>query len=82
MSIDPDSAESIFERCAALEPALRSPETRILSHNAGLRPARMGGMRLELEVLTPDDDAMSPRLDGIPDEFAVCHAYGIGPAGS
>lgn len=48
---DPDAGLAIFERCARLVPALRDKRTRIVSHNVALRPARMGGMRLETEII-------------------------------
>ncbi|EMD32657.1 hypothetical protein CERSUDRAFT_161651 [Gelatoporia subvermispora B] len=86
LSIDFPTAKGILARCTALAPALAGPETRILSHNVGLRPARKGGARvdaewkklpLENQWLSPQDNA-EPPAEG---EVLVAHAYGFGPAG-
>ena len=46
LEADPDTAASIIEACAAIEPALR--EAPVLEHRVGLRPARPS-VRLEAE---------------------------------
>lgn len=72
---DKNLAERIMEECAKLVPEL-VPEGKtwreipVISHNVGLRPAREGGVRVELEHLK-----QSGRL------LTVVHSYGIGPAG-
>jgi D-amino-acid oxidase len=43
---DPDTAQAIWQRCAALEPSLKAVE--IIEHRVGLRPGRRE-VRLELE---------------------------------
>lgn len=48
MSVNPDTAEKIIEKCTAIEPALINAE--ILGHRVGLRPGRTE-VRLELEEL-------------------------------
>lgn len=62
-------------------PALKSDNTKIVSHNVGLRPAREGGPRMELETvafpLTRDflhGNARGMEARKIP----VVHAYGFG----
>ncbi|KZW02803.1 FAD dependent oxidoreductase [Exidia glandulosa HHB12029] len=47
--LDTDTGFAIFDRASRMIPALLSPETKIVSHNVALRPARMGGMRVEVE---------------------------------
>ena len=69
-------AERIIRDCYALEPALAGlkdasdaegwKRIEVVSHNVGIRPAREGGARVELER----------RKEG-----GVVHAYGIGGAG-
>lgn len=67
-------------------------DIQIVSHNVGLRPARTGGMRLELEhrVLGQDNNGRKDeRAELVPASGQVgrgrqvgcVHAYGIGPAG-
>jgi D-amino-acid oxidase len=85
-SVDFATAEGIFERCARLVPSLRDSETRIISHNVGLRPARHGGPRVELEWvqlppkgnLLPELENPDKRFTGKPSKALVVHAYGFG----
>ena len=82
-SYDEVTAEEIFARCAALQPMLLDKENvQVLSHNVGLRPAREGGPRVEIEwIKLPLVGGLVPRLDGsIPQErkVMVLHAYGFG----
>ncbi|EST08209.1 FAD dependent oxidoreductase [Kalmanozyma brasiliensis GHG001] len=64
-------AETILKECAKLVPEI-VPEGKtwreidVVSHNVGLRPAREGGARVEVE-----------EKGGV----TVVHSYGIGPAG-
>jgi D-amino-acid oxidase len=46
LDADPETAEAILQRCAALEPALKDAE--IIEHRVGLRPGRRE-VRLEME---------------------------------
>ncbi|GBE84952.1 FAD dependent oxidoreductase [Sparassis latifolia] len=81
-SLDFSSAQGIFERCAALAPALRDKETRILSHNVGLRPARKNGARIEVEWLDGSHKSeLLPASAGPDGRVLIVHAYGFGPAG-
>lgn len=48
LTVDPETAEAIIRRCAALEPALAG--ARVLEHRVGLRPGR-AEVRLEAESL-------------------------------
>ncbi|KAI0059469.1 nucleotide-binding domain-containing protein [Artomyces pyxidatus] len=86
-SVDFATAKGILNRAKALVPALAEPETRILSHNVGLRPAREGGPRVEAEfVELPSKGELVPRLTEVadnsePKKMLVVHAYGFGPAG-
>ncbi|ORY25531.1 hypothetical protein BCR39DRAFT_543895 [Naematelia encephala] len=74
----PDLRESerILKACYALEPRLAGPngkswrDIKVVSHNVGLRPAREGGARLELE-----------ERHARKGDKAVVHAYGFGSAG-
>lgn len=78
-TIDNDMGKRILERCFELNndlsPTGKFEDIKVLRHNVGLRPAREGGTRLEIEMLESDKEyeqgAMHP----------VVHAYGIGPAG-
>ncbi|EIW64128.1 nucleotide-binding domain-containing protein [Trametes versicolor FP-101664 SS1] len=76
-------AQGILDRCAALAPAIKDPETRILRHNVGLRPARRGGPRVEAEKLNlPLKNQWL--VEELPEEkgaVLLVHAYGFGPAG-
>lgn len=72
-STTPDKvlAETILQKCAELVPEIVPEgktwkEIEVISHNVGLRPAREGGARVELE-----------EKNGL----MVVHSYGIGPAG-
>jgi hypothetical protein len=79
-SIDYAMAKSIFTRCAELAPQLNSPDTKILGHTVGLRPARNGGERVEAEWIDlPLKDDLAPRQQTIPrKKQLVIHAYGLG----
>lgn len=83
LSVDHKTARRIFERCTTFHPALLpSRGARVISHNVGLRPARRGGPRVEIEnmqlplsnelVPCQDDDSRKKR------ELKVIHAYGFG----
>ena len=88
---DPGVAERILKECYALCPALGVEgegweSVQVVSHNVGLRPAREGGMRLELEKrVVGRGGGLIPlsarKAEKGPREVAVVHAYGIGPAG-
>lgn len=81
LSVDFDTARHIWERCLQLAPALNDPETRILGHNVGLRPARRGGARIEAQwyKLPLDSEFLSPPVeDAAKYGFLVIHAYGFG----
>ncbi|KZT08689.1 nucleotide-binding domain-containing protein [Laetiporus sulphureus 93-53] len=82
-SVSVPAAKGILARCTALAPQLASPETRILSHNVGLRPARKGGARVEAEYLDlPVKSELFPAdTKGPKGRVLVVHAYGFGPAG-
>ncbi|PCH34190.1 FAD dependent oxidoreductase [Wolfiporia cocos MD-104 SS10] len=82
-SMDAATARGILARCAALAPVLASKETQVLGHNVGLRPARKGGPRVEVEWV---DTPLQSELLPVPESSAagrvmVVHAYGFGPAG-
>ncbi|MEU5092586.1 FAD-dependent oxidoreductase [Streptomyces sp. NPDC021356] len=62
---DPEVAERIVARCAALRPEIAG--ARVLEHRVGLRPARRAGVRLERTALS--------------DGRALVHNYGHGGAG-
>ncbi|ODO05717.1 hypothetical protein I350_04777 [Cryptococcus amylolentus CBS 6273] len=89
-------AERILKDCYDLAPALAGPngkswkDIEIVSHNVGLRPAREGSPRLELEELEIGEGAsrkgayaIAPAVGklGHKRKVAVVHAYGIGSSG-
>lgn len=63
---DPANAAAILERCTEVVPELA--RTEVLEHHVGLRPARSGGVRLELDA------------SGV-DGAALVHNYGHSGAG-
>jgi len=69
---DPFEAERILKQCYALEPKLTNKEgggwkaIEVVRHQVGLRPAREGGARIELERR---------------EKGGVVHAYGFGASG-
>ena len=82
LGVDMDIARGIYERCTALEPKLKVENgAKIISHNVGLRPARRGGPRVELETIQlPLEEQLIPDY-GLPRprrELKVVHAYGLG----
>lgn len=84
-------AERILKRAYDLCPDLAPKgsswrDIEVVAHNVGFRPARKGGCRLELEKFDLDPNAISPLASTTSyaqkaRDVAVCHAYGIGPAG-
>ena len=80
LSVDYDIAKAIWARCLELAPTLQNAETKVISHNVGLRPARRGGPRIEAEqynlplrsefTVATDEQRASDLL--------VVHAYGFG----
>lgn len=82
-----ETAEQVLKNAFEICPDLANGGTswrdiEVVSHNVGLRPAREGGLRLEIEermlgadVLTPEGGKSKAR------PVAVLHCYGIGPAG-
>lgn len=77
------TAEEIFARCAEIEPKLLDKENvRIISHNVGLRPAREGGPRVEVEIIpVPLIGDLVSRFEAKPikkSALRVVHAYGFG----
>ncbi|KAG0697457.1 hypothetical protein DFH29DRAFT_1082347 [Suillus ampliporus] len=87
-SLDMSVAKGIFDRCSVLAPCLKEEETKILRHNAGLRPDRKGGPRVEVEHISlplKRSDGLAPYLSENQDEeqqnLTVIHAYGMGAAG-
>jgi D-amino-acid oxidase len=63
----PEVAEAIRRRCAAVVP--ETAGARVLGHKVGLRPARHGGPRVEVDPV------------GLPGGTRLVHAYGHGGAG-
>lgn len=93
---DLKEAERILKDCYNLAPALAGPngkswkDIEIISHNVGLRPAREGEPRLEIEEREVGTGAnagngyeVAPKFgcEGERRNVAVVHAYGIGSAG-
>jgi D-amino-acid oxidase len=65
---DPKTTEEILRRAKEWAPELLNTqgEFEVLSVQVGLRPARKGGVRVEMEKI---------------DDFVICHAYGHAGAG-
>ena len=85
---DPTQARRILQECYAVCPELSGGKgweaIDVVSHNAGLRPVREGGARVELERRKIGDGAQGlvpTRARGQGRAVGVVHAYGIGPAG-
>ncbi|KAF7972600.1 hypothetical protein HWV62_17410 [Athelia sp. TMB] len=79
-------SEDIFKRCAVLDPRLLDKHNiKILSHNVGLRSARTGGPRVEIEAIRiPLEDHLVSRIESQPlsnNVLRVVHAYGFGSDG-
>ncbi|KAF7794849.1 hypothetical protein EIP86_005991 [Pleurotus ostreatoroseus] len=82
LSVNFETARSIWSRCLELAPSLNDPDTKILGHNVGLRPARRGGPRIEAQwYKLPLKTEFLPTPQGEEHDFPVIHAYGFGPAG-
>lgn len=81
-SIDFNFARRMWNRATEMVPALKTEATKIISHNVGLRPAREGGPRIELEWIKLP--VVSEFLHGhakpgqIERRFPLIHAYGFG----
>ena len=84
---DLSMAERILKKAYILQPGLAKggswKDIEIIKHNVGLRPARRGGCRVELEKRTFGEklDLAPPSSVGKKKAVGVVHAYGIGPAG-
>lgn len=79
-----ETAERILKNAYALEPRLAPngsswKDIEVVSHNVGLRPARDGGLRLEIEEHASGGQLVPTAARG--KGGAVLHCYGIGPAG-
>ena len=90
-NVNVETAERIlresYDLCPDLGDGKGWENIHVISHNVGLRPAREGGMRLELEERTlgqgVEKGLMPWRGKTIQhgSKVGVVHAYGIGPAG-
>ncbi|BEJ11518.1 hypothetical protein CspHIS471_0109400 [Cutaneotrichosporon sp. HIS471] len=82
-----EMAESILQNAFEICPELANGGTswkdiEVVSHNVGLRPAREGGLRLEIEERMIQPDALVPEGGKSKSRpVTVLHCYGIGPAG-
>jgi hypothetical protein len=81
-SLSIPTARGMLARAKELEPALTEPTTRIHAHNVGLRPAREGGPRVEVQFVDgPSEDALIPKQSDASADTktsVVVHAYGFG----
>jgi D-amino-acid oxidase len=78
-SVDYALAEDMFSRCAEIAPALKSPATKILGYRVGLRPGRVGGPRVEAEVINlPSKGQILSSASPVKRKQLVIHAYGLG----
>jgi D-amino-acid oxidase len=89
---DMEVAERILRDAFELCPDLAVDQSRgwegieVVAHNVGLRPAREGGMRLELEERKIGEGSLKGLMpksgrENVGKEVGVVHAYGIGSAG-
>ncbi|WVQ68716.1 uncharacterized protein L199_006925 [Kwoniella botswanensis] len=85
-------AERILQGCYKLCPKLAGPDGQswkdieVVAHNVGLRPAREGGARLELEkrqIGKVGSTQLAPGniRNSLGRKVAVLHTYGMGGAG-
>lgn len=83
-------AERIIKQCLELEPRLAANgsgdwrDVEVVAHNAGLRPSREGGIRIELEKRVLGQDQWKDLVPGPkvrPRKVVVVHAYGLGSGG-
>jgi hypothetical protein len=82
----PLTAERILKNAFAIEPKLAPGgsswrDIEVVSHNVGLRPARDGGLRLEMEEKIVGEGELVPAAARGRRKVHVLHCYGIGPAG-
>ena len=82
-SVDIPTARGILARAQELVPELAISPLRVHAHNVGLRPAREGGPRVEVQsVVVPSKDTLVPKLSGASADHTkttlVVHAYGFG----
>ncbi|CAL1694500.1 unnamed protein product [Somion occarium] len=84
-SVNFETAREIWDRAVEFLPALKSDKSRIISHNVGLRPAREGGPRIELQkVRLPFVSDLMHGVKGTISEereLPIIHAYGFGGTG-
>jgi len=86
-SVNMNTAKRVFDSCCTLAPILHSKETRVLSHNVGLRPARQGGPRVEAEwigIPVTSTHSLLPWTalpENTPEKLLTIHVYGFGPGG-
>ncbi|WVW86588.1 hypothetical protein I302_108638 [Kwoniella bestiolae CBS 10118] len=93
-NVDGDVAQQILRDCYELCPDLDGKkgrgtigDIRIVAHNVGLRPAREGGLRCELEErvigngVKSGNELVPAGGKGKGRKVGVVHAYGIGGAG-
>lgn len=83
---DLNEADRILKACFDLEPELSNTDDwrgiEVVSHNVGLRPAREGGARVELDTIVLG--SMDRWVGKKPNEerrVGIVHAYGFGSAG-
>lgn len=79
-----ETAERILRNCHAICPELGKTwkDIEIVSHNVGLRPARDGGFRCEIEEKSVGGGEMVPMGGrGAQRKAAVLHCYGSGSTG-
>ena len=81
-----ETAERILKDAFAIEPKLAPGgkswrDIEVVSHNVGLRPAREGGLRLEMEDKVLGEGELVPKSAKGRKRVGVLHCYGIGPAG-
>lgn len=83
-------AERIIKQCLELEPRLAKNgsgdwrDVEVVAHNAGLRPSREGGIRIELEKRVLGEGKWKDLVPGAKakkSEVGVVHAYGLGSGG-
>lgn len=82
----PETAERILKNCFAICPELARggkswKDIEVVSHNVGLRPARDGGFRCEIEETSVGSTEMVPGVKGGKRRVAVLHCYGSGSTG-
>ncbi|TCD68307.1 hypothetical protein EIP91_011166 [Steccherinum ochraceum] len=83
-SVDFTAAQRMWDTAVKYMPALKSEKNSVIRHNVGLRPAREGGARIEVELVSfpvNRDFMYGHSARQTRGTLSVVHAYGFGGTG-